>query len=46
MSEQTELYNSYKVMVLGAGGTGKSCITNRFVTGSFTDDYWSYIIGN
>lgn len=37
MSEQ--LYNEYKVVVMGSGGTGKSCITNRFVTGMFTDDY-------
>lgn len=24
---------------MGSGGTGKSCITNRFITGVFTDDY-------
>jgi GTPase KRas protein len=32
-------FPEYKIIVMGSGGTGKSCITNRFITGVFTDDY-------
>jgi small GTP-binding protein len=42
MSKKTgkeELLPQYNVVVIGAGGTGKSCITNQFVTGVFTEDY-------
>lgn len=34
-----ELLPQYNVVVIGSGGTGKSCLTNQFVTGVFTEDY-------
>jgi GTPase SAR1 family protein len=34
-----DLHNQYKIVLTGSGGTGKSCITNKFLTGFFTDDY-------
>ena len=29
----------YKVVILGAGGVGKSCITTQFVMNHFVDEY-------
>lgn len=34
-----ELLPQYDIVVIGSGGTGKSCLTNQFVTGVFTEDY-------
>lgn len=31
--------NEYKIVLLGAGGVGKSALTNRLLTGKFVEDY-------
>ncbi len=38
MSEDKE-FLEYKVVVMGAGGSGKSCLTNQFVMNVFTENY-------
>jgi len=39
MSKDKELYDKYAVVVCGPGGCGKSCITNRYISQVFTDEY-------
>ena len=31
--------NEFKIVVLGSGGVGKSCLTLRFVQGNFVERY-------
>ncbi len=35
----TEVYKRFKVCIFGDGGTGKTTLTNRFMTGVFKDHY-------
>ena len=39
MSNKGKETSKFKIIVLGPGAVGKSCLTLRYVTGNFNSDY-------
>ncbi|KAI0784491.1 24 kDa ras-like protein [Abortiporus biennis] len=39
LRNQTEFYREYKLVVVGGGGVGKSCLTIQFMDNRFVDDW-------
>lgn len=39
MSKKKSAYPEHKVIVVGAGGAGKSALTQRFMYGNFVEEY-------